>query len=549
MKIRLIGVALAAGLAIGSMAPAAEEKPCPFFPFCIDWHDAKHRSFGEQAVMLKELGYDGVGHIFLDGVAQRLKTLDAAGLKLFQITMVVDIAPGKPAYDPRFKEVLALVKGRHVQFALLVNGAKPSDATADARGVEVLRGMSDLARDSGSQLLLYPHVGDWVERIEDCVRVAEKVDRPNVGVMFNLCHWLRVDSRRDYRPLLERALPRLWAVSINGADARDDKPGWDHYIQPLDKGNFDVGGLLHTLKELGYQGPVGLQCYGIGGDARAHLARSIAAWRKLSENLGPDAIDAEIARLKQAGYTLVDFHIHLKGGLTAEEAVASSRRTGIKYGIAANCGLKFPVTDDRGIERYVASLQGQPVFIGMQAEGREWPRLFSKQAIAKFDYVFTDAMTIVDHRGRRARLWVKDEVDIPDKQAFMELLVRTIVEILNNEPIDIYVNPTYLPDVLAKEYDALWTPERLQKVIDAAAANGVAIEISNRLQLPKPAFIKQAKQAGIKFTFGTNNGDRNLGRMEYGLKMIKECGLTPQDLWMPKPDGQKPVQVRKAKRD
>ncbi len=108
--------------------------------------------------------------------------------------------------------------------------------------------------------------------------------------------------------------------------------------------------------------------------------------------------------------------------------MALSRRNGIKYGIAANCGLKFPITDDRGIEQLVASLKGQPVFIGMQAEGREWPRLFSKQAIAKFDYVFTDAMTIVDHRGRRARLWIKDEVDIPDKQAFMELLVRTIVE-------------------------------------------------------------------------------------------------------------------------
>ena len=97
-------------------------------------------------------------------------------------------------------------------------------------------------------------------------------------------------------------MPRLWAVSINGADVFDDKPGWDHYIQPLDKGSFDVGGLLRTLKELGYKGPVGLQCYGIGGDTREHLARSMAAWRKLSENLGPDAIDAEIARLKQAGY-------------------------------------------------------------------------------------------------------------------------------------------------------------------------------------------------------------------------------------------------------
>ncbi|MCX6922612.1 MAG: TIM barrel protein, partial [Verrucomicrobia bacterium] len=120
---------------------------------------------------------------------------------------------------------------------------------------------------------------------EDSMRVADKVDRPNVGVMFNLCHWLRVDKSRDYRPLLKQAMPRLWAVSINGADDFDEKPGWDHYIQPLDKGSFDVGKLLKTLKELGYKGPIGLQCYGIGGDVREHLARSLAAWQKLSVNL------------------------------------------------------------------------------------------------------------------------------------------------------------------------------------------------------------------------------------------------------------------------
>jgi sugar phosphate isomerase/epimerase len=172
-----------------------------------------------------------------------------------------------------------------VQFCLLIGGAKASDASADPRGVEVLRQMSDLAVDSGSQLLLYPHVGNWVERIEDSVRVAEKVDRPNVGAMFNLCHWLRVDQQRDYKPLLEKAGPRLWAVSLNGADEVDTQPGWDHYIQPLDKGSFDMGRFLRTLKELGYRGPIGLQCYGIGGDAREHLARSMAAWKKLKANL------------------------------------------------------------------------------------------------------------------------------------------------------------------------------------------------------------------------------------------------------------------------
>ncbi len=280
LLVPLTGTTAAEATAAAKPASGTVDSTYPFFPYCIDWHDAKKRSFAEQAQMLKELGYPGVGHIWLDTVAERLKTLDEAGLKLYQITMTVDLTPGKPAYDARFTNVLALVQGRQVQFCLLINGAKPSDTSADERGVAILREMSELARGSGSQLLLYPHVGCWVERIEDSVRVAAKVDRPNVGAMFNLCHWLRVDKRREYKPLLKAAMPRLWAVSLNGADVYDDKPGWEHYIQPLDQGSFDICAFLKTLKELGYKGPIGLHCYGIGGDAREHLARSMAAWHK-----------------------------------------------------------------------------------------------------------------------------------------------------------------------------------------------------------------------------------------------------------------------------
>jgi sugar phosphate isomerase/epimerase len=273
---------LAASTPLTAAGTAAAAPPA-FFPFCIDWHDAKKRTFEEQARMLKELGYPGLGHIWLDKVEERLQTLDAAGLRLFQITMVVDLAPGQAPYDvARFREVCAAIKGRGVQFDLLVNGRPPSDPAFDDLAVKVLREMSDQARESGAQLLLYPHQGSWIERIEDAVRVADQVDRPNVGVMFNLCHWLRVDKSRDYRPLLKAALPRLWAVSINGADEFDEQPGWDRYIQPLGQGSFDVAVFLRTLRELGYNSPIGLQCYGIGGDAREHLARSMEAWKKLN---------------------------------------------------------------------------------------------------------------------------------------------------------------------------------------------------------------------------------------------------------------------------
>ena len=126
----------------------------------------------------------------------------------------------------------------------------------------------------------------------------------------------------------------------------------------------------------------------------------------------------------------------------------------------------------------------------------------------------------------------------------MDMYVDKIVTVLNNEPIDIFVNPTFLPVVIADEYDVLWTPERMDKVIKAAVKNDVAIEINARYRIPSKAFIKRAREAGAKFSFGTNNGGRELGHLEYCRRMARECGLTIKDMFSPRPDGSKPIQRR-----
>ncbi len=251
--------------------------------------------------------------------------------------------------------------------------------------------------------------------------------------------------------------------------------------------------------------------------------------------------------LPPVDFPVVDYHVHLKGGLTIDEAVELARKRGVKFGIAQNCGIGFPVTNDAGLKRFLKQLEGQPVFKGMQAEGREWVDLFSPEWIAKFDYVLTDSMTFRDSEGRRTRLWIAKEVHIDDKQKFMDMYVDRIVSILNDEPIDIYANATFLPQMIASEYERLWTEERMGKVIHAAVKNGVALEINARTRVPSAAFIKKAKAAGAKFSFGTNNGGRELGNLEYCLQMAVECGLKESDMFVPKREGKKPVQIRKRK--
>jgi hypothetical protein len=279
-----------------------------------------------------------------------------------------------------------------------------------------------------------------------------------------------------------------------------------------------------------------------GHDAGSRVSYRSVRVRPLPDDLptpgDAPVVDATYRAIINRGahnFPLVDFHVHPKGGLTVEQAVAKSLRDGIAYGLAVNCGKGQPVTGDEGARRFVESLKGQPVFSAMQAEGREWVDMFSRRTVAMFDYVFTDSMTWTDNRGKRMRLWIPDEVGtIADSQEFMDTLVDRAVGIFDKEPVDIYVNPTFLPAALAGNYDALWTAERMKKVAEAAARNQVAVELNNRYKIPTASFIRVFKDAGCKFTFGTNNaGAGDLGRSEYGLKIIDECKLTWRDFWVP----------------
>jgi hypothetical protein len=240
----------------------------------------------------------------------------------------------------------------------------------------------------------------------------------------------------------------------------------------------------------------------------------------------------------------VDYHVHPKGGLTVEDALRRSRESGIYYGLAINGGLGQPAPGDAGAEAFLRELEGKPVYKAFQAEGREWVGLFSKATLEKFDYVFTDSMTWSDDAGRRMRLWIPEEVGtITDPQRFMDMLVDRTVGIVTREPIDIYVNSTFLPDQLSAQYDALWTPARMKRVVDALAASGVAMEINNRRRIPSAAFIRLAKQSGVKFACGTNNaGADDLGRNEYCAEMIRACDLRPEHFWTPAPEGKKAIQ-------
>jgi sugar phosphate isomerase/epimerase len=230
----------------------------------------------QETELAREVGFDGISFDGAKLVAERLKALDERGLQFFFLYVGATVSDGQIVYEPGIEDSIRALKGRSTIVWLTIRGG---GSGAEQRAVEAARKICDLAAQENLRVALYPHYGMYVARLSDALRIADAAKRSNLGVTFNLCHELRSGFDPDVRTLLERALPRLYAVSINGADRQGD---WDRLIQPLDRGAFDVAGFVRTLIQVGYDGPIGLQCYAIKGDPRTNLEHSMQAWRKMS---------------------------------------------------------------------------------------------------------------------------------------------------------------------------------------------------------------------------------------------------------------------------
>lgn len=245
------------------------------------------KELDEQAQMLKELGYDGYSGHTSDPYFPRRKALDKAGLKMPEIYWGIDMdANGKVSYKEEIKEIIKDSKDRDLIVALFSNAKDFNDRKAEgdplfAKGIQEL---TDYAATYNVKVAIYPHVNNYCETVEHCVKLAKLVDRSNFGIVFNTCHMLKVEGEKGWEEKLIQAMPHIFMISINGADSGDTQNmGWDRLIQPLGEGSFDTYKLVKTAKDNGFEGPFGLQCYNIKQDCKVALEKSITTWEKYQQ--------------------------------------------------------------------------------------------------------------------------------------------------------------------------------------------------------------------------------------------------------------------------
>jgi len=241
-----------------------------------------------QMALLKEVGYAGFSWRPGADINQIIK--DAAGIDLKVYAVYAGLSLTKDKFSGDHSSTIASLKdtGVIIWLPIMSKDFKPSSEDGDAVAVPALQAMADCAARNNVRIALYPHTGFWIERVQDAVRVAKKVNSPNLGVTFNLCHCLMVGDEDKITDLLKEAMPYLFLVTINGADTGAGRTKWDRLIRPLDEGSKDLLPFLKALKQSGYRGPVGLQGYGVKLPAGENIKRSWAGWQKLNARLAEE---------------------------------------------------------------------------------------------------------------------------------------------------------------------------------------------------------------------------------------------------------------------
>jgi sugar phosphate isomerase/epimerase len=261
----------------------------PFFAMDTGTIDEAHTSAKSQAEMLKELGYAGIGYWQMNplqkmtGQEEMLAELDKCSLKEYSAYFTIKLEEPKEKYLPPIESSIQLLINRKTSIWLAITSGsfQKSSTQGDEQATAIIRTIADIAHQHGLSVALYPHADFWLETVDDAVRLAAKVNRRNVGVTFNLYHWLKTDRPENMNRAIEKASPYLFAVTINGTSEAGS-------IETLDKGTFEVYRFLKALKQNGYIGPIGLQGYGIGGDVRENLRKSMEAWRGFSRRLAAE---------------------------------------------------------------------------------------------------------------------------------------------------------------------------------------------------------------------------------------------------------------------
>ena len=254
--------------------------------------DSAYNTFDKQVELVKNAGFDGIEINQIESFEGMKTALDQFQFK--GSYFYVKLQLGEPI-DNRLENAIQQLKGTNTIIApyILADNKrfKPNSLEGDSEAIKLLQLISLWSKKSGLQVAIYPHFSFYVERTDHALQLAQKINRKNVGLSFNLCHWLattNLTERVDLKNHLKELKPYLKMITISGANdiISQKKSIFDDYILPLGTGSFDTYDLLKFMvKTIKFKKPIGVQCYNIKGNKPQLIINTMAVWKEYKTRL------------------------------------------------------------------------------------------------------------------------------------------------------------------------------------------------------------------------------------------------------------------------
>lgn len=249
--------------------------------WCIVPFDAEKRGPEERAAMLEELGITMLAYDWrnehIPTFDEEWKALNRHHIKLQAFWMVT---AGDGQWDAGTEAIFDFLERNHVktQLWLLVQeweGFSELDQAAKLDTVSArVAAIADRAAALGCQVGLYNH-GSWYGEPENQLAIIERLDRPNIGIVYNFHHAVKHHER--FAAFFPKIEPYLYALNLAGIKDADEE-------QFYGVGEGDVeDDLIRIVLESDYDNPVGIINHDRARDAKVGLMKEMAG---LEEVLG-----------------------------------------------------------------------------------------------------------------------------------------------------------------------------------------------------------------------------------------------------------------------
>ncbi|MEO2025365.1 MAG: hypothetical protein ABGZ23_05715 [Fuerstiella sp.] len=243
--------------------------------WCIVPFDANKRGPAARAEMLARLG---IKHVAYDWRAEHVATFEEEILQYKKHDLnYFAFWSWHDAMEP-------LIKKHGIRPQIWSTAPSPNADTQLERvkvaAVSVLP-LVEKSRSLGCRFGLYNH-GGWGGSPDNLVAVCEYLrkhhDADHVGIVYNFHHGH--EHMAAFSDHLQTMKPYLLCLNINGMDDAATVAGGSNKILPVGSGKHELS-MLQTVKDSGYDGPIGILDHRSNLDAEKSLRQNIDGLKKL----------------------------------------------------------------------------------------------------------------------------------------------------------------------------------------------------------------------------------------------------------------------------